>query len=243
MISKTSGIYKITCTLSGKIYIGQSKNMSYRVSSHKRDLRKNIHRNTYLQNSYNKYGLDNFKFEELEQCDVNLLNEREAFWAESIDKNKLMNIGAMGNGFRILTEISSQISARQKRKWKDPDYRETMIASAKKRILPEELIKNHTKGKKHTEKSRKNMSESKKGRPLSFENKIGLARSKRSLKEGVADFIRKDYISGLSTKQLCEKWDTSKFVIHDIVRGRSYKLGCDEELLRACSAIKKRTRK
>ena len=58
-----SGIYKITNKIDGKCYIGQSSNIKKRFKDHRYDLKYNKHDNPYLQNAYNKYGKDNFKFE------------------------------------------------------------------------------------------------------------------------------------------------------------------------------------
>lgn len=59
------GIYKITCEGNSKIYIGSSVNIRERWQQHLALLRGNRHSSIYLQNSYNKYGEDSFKFEVL----------------------------------------------------------------------------------------------------------------------------------------------------------------------------------
>jgi hypothetical protein len=43
-------------------------------------LRNNIHDNNHLQNSFNKSGEKNFKFEIIEECNENLLIEKENFY-------------------------------------------------------------------------------------------------------------------------------------------------------------------
>ncbi len=58
-----SGIYCIRNSINNKCYVGQSKNVKKRFIHHKSMLRKNEHNNPYLQNSWNKYGEDNFTFE------------------------------------------------------------------------------------------------------------------------------------------------------------------------------------
>lgn len=57
------GIYKITNKINNKIYIGQSIDIDRRKSDHIRDLNKNKNHNSHFQNSWNKYGQDNFTFE------------------------------------------------------------------------------------------------------------------------------------------------------------------------------------
>ncbi len=61
-----SGIYKITCLVNGKIYIGSTFNLSSRRAVHFSALKNKKHVNRHLQNAYNKYGGENFTFEYLE---------------------------------------------------------------------------------------------------------------------------------------------------------------------------------
>lgn len=58
---KKSGIYKIINTITGDYYIGSSVNLYHRICQHYQKLRKNIHGNFKLQNSYNKHGEFSFK--------------------------------------------------------------------------------------------------------------------------------------------------------------------------------------
>ena len=58
-----SGIYKITCTATGKFYIGSAKDIQHRLARHKSDLGRNVHHNILLQRAVNKYGKDMFEFE------------------------------------------------------------------------------------------------------------------------------------------------------------------------------------
>lgn len=78
------GIYKITNNINGKSYIGQSKNVSRRLSEHK-------NRPFYSgPSSYSsplycdirEYGLENFVFEVVEECLPKELNEREQYYIE-----------------------------------------------------------------------------------------------------------------------------------------------------------------
>lgn len=77
-----TGIYKITNTLNGNLYIGLSKNLTQRMSEHKsRYLDKN--RQSYespLYRAFRKHGIENFLFEVIERCEEEKLVEREIFW-------------------------------------------------------------------------------------------------------------------------------------------------------------------
>ena len=71
------GIYCIENIMDGKKYIGQSKNIYTRWYQHKLELNYNKHGNRYLQNAWNKYGENNFKFYIIEKCSEDELNEKE----------------------------------------------------------------------------------------------------------------------------------------------------------------------
>lgn len=65
---KKFGIYKITCTINDKVYIGSTEVcFKQRFKKHKQRLRNDYHENDYLQKSWNKYGEENFIFEILEE--------------------------------------------------------------------------------------------------------------------------------------------------------------------------------
>lgn len=62
-----SGIYKITNTENNKVYIGESLDIYRRWDEHKYDLLHNKHCNYLLQNDFNKYGIDIFGFEIIQE--------------------------------------------------------------------------------------------------------------------------------------------------------------------------------
>lgn len=62
-----AGIYKIQNNVTGKVYIGCSYNIEKRWKSHLYMLRKGTHHSTKLQNSWDMYGEESFKFEILEE--------------------------------------------------------------------------------------------------------------------------------------------------------------------------------
>jgi group I intron endonuclease len=71
------GIYKITSP-TNRIYIGQSVNIEKRFKSYQRDSSTQIR----LNRSFIKYGIKNHKFEVIEECSIELLNERERYWQD-----------------------------------------------------------------------------------------------------------------------------------------------------------------
>lgn len=75
-------IYKITNIVNDNFYIGSTNNFKRRMFQHKSQLKNNKHSNKKLQNSYNKYGLDNFKFEIVEECEDRFI--REQFFIDTL---------------------------------------------------------------------------------------------------------------------------------------------------------------
>ena len=73
------------------MYVGQSVNISNRFIRHKTLLKHNKHYNRHLQNSHNKYGLEQFEFIVLEECEEHFLDLREQHWIDSHDEAKLYN--------------------------------------------------------------------------------------------------------------------------------------------------------
>lgn len=78
-MSKICGIYKITNKVNGKCYIGQSNDIHRRW---KQELAPNAKLNPHLARAFEKYGIDNFEFEIIEECQREQLNEREQFYIE-----------------------------------------------------------------------------------------------------------------------------------------------------------------
>lgn len=76
------GIYKFENLTNGNCYIGQSVNIEKRYKDHL-SRAKNANSSEYnsaFHRALRKYGVDNFSFVILEECDKSLLNKQEEYW-------------------------------------------------------------------------------------------------------------------------------------------------------------------
>lgn len=87
----TRGIYKIENLINGKLYIGQSVQIEKRFEQHKKVAfsRKDPNYNNLIYKAIRKYGLDNFKFEIIEEVSEDQdLDEREIYWISHYNSYK-----------------------------------------------------------------------------------------------------------------------------------------------------------
>ena len=81
---KISGIYKITNTITGDFYIGSSKNIKRRWESHKWKTTWKKYPNNPMYLDMQKYGLDKFDFQVIEEVEESFLKEKEQYFIETL---------------------------------------------------------------------------------------------------------------------------------------------------------------
>ena len=74
------GIYLITNTINDMKYVGQSLNIGGRWQEHLNQARRNKEKISPLQMDLRKYGIENFKFEILQECLPQELDDLEIFY-------------------------------------------------------------------------------------------------------------------------------------------------------------------
>lgn len=78
-----TGIYKITNIENNMCYVGQAVDIATRFKQHiKRGLGAETPTKNKLYPAMEKYGVENFTFEVIEECDRTLLNNREDYWQD-----------------------------------------------------------------------------------------------------------------------------------------------------------------
>lgn len=195
-MKRKTGIYKIVNIVTGKVYTGSALDIEDRWYKHENMLKHNKHHSIKLQRSYNKYGLENFIFEIIEECEKLLLIEREQYWIDSLNSynNGYNTCPKAGNSMgRVVSEETRKklskaskgrpVSEETKRKIREKrklqifskETKEKISVKAKVKKLSEETKKKiglKSKGKKHTEKAKKKMSEASRLYWLNVKNKL-----------------------------------------------------------------------
>lgn len=146
-----SGIYRIINLVTLDYYIGQSVCLSKREKVHFNSLRKNRHYNRHLQNSFNKYKEQNFKFEVLLYCEILELDRYEQ---ALVDKWKPT--------YNICKECVSYAKGVIHSEESRIKLSESLSGRTLSREHRENLSNSHM-GNKHSEETKRKMSEARKG--------------------------------------------------------------------------------
>lgn len=221
----SSGIYKIQQISSGLAYIGQTK-MKFikRYWHHTWKLKNNTHDNKHLQNSWNKYGDDDFVFEVIHVLDKNeCMNELEIQYIKQFN--------SFVNGFNMTT---------------GGEGKKNCPASEHAKKITGEKNRIHNLGKKASDETKAKMSKAQKGRKLSEVNKNKLRASRLGVKwsdehkqnlskshsgdknagavinESIAYEIKRCLIDGLSVKDIIKNLGVSRDIIRSIQNSRAW---------------------
>ena len=144
-----SYIYKITNLVNGKEYIGQtSLSIQERFKQHIHDASKEYYNNRPLYNAINKYGVENFIIEKLEECSPQEVNQKEI---EYINKfNTYSNgynatLGGEGSSIidynKVLEKYQNGLTAGQIAKDMNHDIKQITRILKSNGISKEEIIK------------------------------------------------------------------------------------------------------
>lgn len=152
------GIYKIT-NPKGKIYIGQSVNLKKRFYTYKTP--KSFKSQIKLYNSILKYGFVNHLWEIVEECSVELLNEREQYWQEYFN--------SIEEGLNCKLTSTKDKSGFLSQETKDKISKSKLGVKLKEERKPRERKSVYPKGvgRKHSEETKEKMRKAKLGKPLS----------------------------------------------------------------------------
>ena len=137
MAEITSGVYKITNTITGDFYIGSSKNVKSRWACHKCKSTWKQCPNNPMYQDFQKYGVNKFEFQILEEVDIEQLKKTEQKFIEKL-KPTYNNYNA--NGFNI-----------ERRKERQKEYCKEYHNSDKYKEYHKEYMKEYNKSNKYKE--------------------------------------------------------------------------------------------
>ena len=191
------GIYKITNTVNGMVYIGGSKNLRDRKQQHTRALSGGYHHVLEMQKDYNNYP-ESFRFDVIEHCDEKDLVELERKYIAEYDAMNPVrgyNRESGGNKDKTISDETKKIWSDQRSNGGAGMFGKHHTDEAKRRIsekqkgktLSEETrmkISQAKTGKHHTEETRKKWSEMRKGRKLSPEHRAAIGRARKGIVVG-----------------------------------------------------------
>ena len=223
MTGNACGIYLIRNKANGKAYVGSSVTAKNRLNGHKSLLRRNKHYNRKLQSEYNIYGLDAFEFVIIEdRVNPSKMLSKEEYYIDQLGANH------PESGYNTRKIVDSNLGLE-------------LSKESKERIRVAKLgDKNPFFNKHHTEKSRKKMSDARKGkksywygkklpdymirkRSESISGKMSGENNPASkINYQIACDIRSRLSDGLSVKELAAKYGISDSTIYNIKLNKSW---------------------
>ena len=184
--ANNAGIYKLTCSISGKIYIGKSCNIKRRLYGYKTFNSKNKKMYHFLY-ALEKYGWDAFSVEILEilenfnkDTDKDKLFERESFYIKLFDATNpetgynICGYSTDRTGIPTSEETKIKIGNANRGRFVSFETRE------KNRLAS--LGNTNKRGKKLSEESKENIRIAVRGRKLSEDHKRKIGRSLKGKK-------------------------------------------------------------
>lgn len=205
------GIYEILNIVNGKRYIGQSLDISRRISTHKymlNSISRDKSCNRHLYNSWWKYGRSSFRFNIVEICPEESLDDRELYWIEYFkttcrDYGYNLRVDIKGRG--VTHKETRELISRNNRGRNNPNY-----------------------GNRWTQDMKDRMSKIKKEQYLKGEVKINTeackkgAKTKKEMWERNPEILRKTSwrISNSNRKYDIAKLDYNTLEVIEVYRGR-----------------------
>ena len=131
-IPAVSGVYLITDTITGKTYVGSSKNIRARAIQHFSKMNTGHTHAPYslFIETFLQHGATAFTIDVLEKCQKGQLLSSELYWF-SLLKPTENTMLFCANGIAFSEDERLQRSERTKKLWADPSYREKAVNSRK----------------------------------------------------------------------------------------------------------------
>jgi len=184
-MDKICGIYKITSP-SGKIYIGQSRNINLRIKDY---INARCKLQQKLYHSILKYGWELHTFEIIYECQESELNDLESHYIKFYDSFNTeygMNLTTGGEHYKMSDETKLKIGAASKLRICSEETKKRLSQNSARAFLgkrhsdetKEKLRIKHI-GKKLTEEHKQKLSNSHKGYVATEEQKLKMGVSQK----------------------------------------------------------------
>lgn len=242
-MEKISCVYTIGFLNTDKKYVGSTKNFAHRRSSHLSCLKNNKHSNSYLQNAFNKYGVEYITFTVLEHTlsDKKTLQEREQSWLDELktyNRDTGFNLSKIahlptGSGNSDENKRRNQSKFMKGKQYakgskRSPEFVEWQKATmlARKRIASEETkqkIRKAHLGKIVSDSTKAKLREINLGTVRTMESRITHSKNTARLSAQQVIDLRRRYSSKIDSIQtLSEEIGYSYKTTWKIVTGRAY---------------------
>lgn len=202
-----SGIYEIFCIKNGRRYVGSAMDMQKRWRQHYTALSLGKHHTKHLQHAWNKHGEYGFVFRVIERCDSAQLIAREQHFIDTLKPE-----------FNSNPVAGSMLGHRH-----SEESRKKMSSSRPKNFSP-------MKGKRHTDATKRRISEAKIGVPQSAEAVQRRADSIRKLmgRHSAKKFSESEIVSirsakGITNVAIAKNYGVSDSVICEIRQRKTYR--------------------
>lgn len=217
------GVYKITCKVNNRFYIGASINIENRWREHRRDANNQKHHSIIFQRAWNKYGEDAFSFDVMELCDEEQYLKREQYYLD------LLKPYQKEIGFNVSPKAQNNVMYGEKH----PLFGKGHTEETKQKMRGPKSIeakKNMSENHADTNGS-KNPMYGKKHRPESIslmsKKMVGRYKGEKSVRaiitQEIADKIKELYATGKYTQHgLAANFGISRGCVSNIIYGRSW---------------------
>lgn len=187
-------IYKITNTINGKSYIGQTiQNVKERFYQHCATKCSKVVSNMAIHRAIKKYGKSNFTVEVIEEIDSTNLNDRERYWIKYYN--------SYNNGYN-----STKGGQDGCKPFKDLDV--------------ESIIKEYNTGKSLRTLGTIFKVDKQTIKDLLIRHNVELRTTRTyKLSQKDRDKVLEDFASGLSRKEIIIKWNISKSYLSQLING------------------------
>lgn len=187
-------IYKITNTINGKSYIGQTiQNVKERFYQHCATKCSKAVSNMAIHRAIKKYGKSNFTVEVIEEIDSTNLNDRERYWIKYYN--------SYNNGYN-----STKGGQDGCKPFKDLDV--------------ESIIKEYNTGKSLRTLGTIFKIDKQTIKDLLIRHNVELRTTRTyKLSQKDRDKVLEDFASGLSRKEIMIKWNISKSYLSQLING------------------------